>query len=113
MEQPLCALKPRAVFLGREPGTEASPVAAVPARNPDMKGLPAAWIGVGSIDLFVDEDIEYARRLVDAGVPTELLVIPGGYHGFDQIAGDTKIAQGFNQSRVDALKRAFANALTA
>lgn len=100
-------------FLAREPGTDASPVAAVPARNPNVRGLPATWIGVGSIDLFVDEDIEYARRLVDAGVPTELLVIPGGYHGFDQIAGDTKISQAFNQSRVDALKRAFANALTA
>ena len=100
-------------FLGREPGTNASPVAAVPARTPNLKGLPAAWIGVGSIDLFVDEDIEYARRLIDAGSPTELLVIPGGYHGFDMIAGDTKLAQGFTQSRVNALKRAFANALTA
>ena len=98
-------------FLGREPGTNASPSAAVPARNPDLKGLPAAWIGVGSIDLFVDEDIEYARRLVDTGVPTELLVVPGGYHGFDQIAGDTKLAQGFTESRANALKRAFANAL--
>ena len=42
-----------------------------------------AFIGVGSIDLFVDEDVEYARRLLDAGVGCELVVIPGGFHGFD------------------------------
>jgi acetyl esterase/lipase len=83
------------------------PVAAVPSRNPNLAGLPPAWIGVGGIDLFVDEDIEYARRLVDAAVPTELLVVPGAFHGFDGIAADSKVAKRFSESRVNALRRAF------
>src|SRR6266542_6214108 len=53
------------------------PAGAVPARVASVAGLPPAWIGVGSIDLFVEEDMEYARRLVHAGVATELLVVRG------------------------------------
>ena len=48
-----------------------------------MKGLPPTWIGVGALDLFVQEDMEFARRLMEAEVPTELHVVPGAYHGFD------------------------------
>jgi acetyl esterase/lipase len=94
-------------FLGQAPGAASVPVAAVPSRNPNLAGLAPAWIGVGGIDLFVDEDIEYARRLVDAAVPTELLVVPGAFHGFDGIAADSKVAKRFSESRVNALRRAF------
>jgi len=95
-------------FLGVQPGSADVPVAAVPARQTDLAGLPPAWIGVGGVDLFVNEDIEYARRLTLANVPTELLVIPGGFHGFDRMAGETTLARTFNQSKLDALRRAFA-----
>jgi len=94
-------------FLGQEPGTDSVPAAAVPARREDLSGLPPAFIGVGAIDLFVDENIEYARRLIDAGVPTELLVVPGAFHGFDAIGADTVIGQRFNQAKIAALRRAF------
>lgn len=94
-------------FLGMEPGGPDVPAAAVPARQENLAGLPPAWIGVGSIDLFVNEDIEYARRLTQANVPTELLVIPGAFHGFDRMASETKLAQTFNQSKLEALRRAF------
>ncbi|GGC14780.1 hypothetical protein GCM10011494_37010 [Novosphingobium endophyticum] len=93
-------------FLGQQPGGPNVPAAAVPARTVDLSGLPPAFIGVGSIDLFVDEDIEYARRLIDAGVATELLVVPGAFHGFDSVA-DSSLAIQFNAAKRNALRRAF------
>lgn len=50
-------------FLGQQPGTDTVPAAAVPVHRHDLAGLPPAFIGVGSIDLFVDENTEYARRI--------------------------------------------------
>lgn len=96
-------------FLGIEPGSAAVPAEAAPARLVDLRGLPPAWIGVGSVDLFASEDIDYARRLIEADVPTELLVVPGGFHGFDRVATETAAAQVFTRSKLDALRRAFAN----
>ncbi len=94
-------------FLGQLPGTDRVPAAAVPARVIDVKGLPPAWIGVGSIDLFVDEDVTYARRLFDAGIPTELTVVPGAFHGFDIMAPQTTVVKRFAESRLAALRQAF------
>lgn len=70
-------------FLGAEPGGEDISRYAAAARAPDLRGLPPAWIGVGTLDLFVDENLEYARRLIRAGVPVELTIYPGGFHGFN------------------------------
>ena len=96
-------------FLGMAPGSPQVPVAVVPSRLSDLAGLPAAWIGVGAVDLFAAEDIDYARRLVLADVPTELLVTPGAFHGFDRVAPDTALAEAFTASKLAALRRAFAN----
>jgi acetyl esterase/lipase len=57
------------------------------------------------MDLFHDEDIEYARRLQEAGVPCELRVVEGGYHGFDM--GSAAVVQDFHRSQIDALRSAF------
>ncbi|HKR92833.1 alpha/beta hydrolase [Novosphingobium sp.] len=95
-------------FLGQEPGGRRVPFAAVPARVANLAGLPPAFIGVGSIDLFHDEDVEYARRLNDAAVPTELLVVPGAFHGFDGIAAadpNARVARWFTAVKKDALRR--------
>ncbi|NMN05436.1 MULTISPECIES: alpha/beta hydrolase [unclassified Novosphingobium] len=97
-----------ASFLGVTPGSRAVPAAGVPARLADPRGLAPAFVAVGGIDLFVDEDITYARRLTDAGVPTELLVIPGAYHGFDRVVPDAGPSRRLIQARFDALRRAFA-----
>jgi len=94
-------------FLGRPPGGDLAPAGAVPARE-DVAGLPPTWIGVGSIDLFVQENVAYAMRLIEAGVPTELLVVPGGYHGFDGVAPDSAAARAFTASWRAALTRALA-----
>jgi acetyl esterase/lipase len=95
-------------FLGQEPGTDSVPVRAVPARTENLKDLPPTFIAVGGLDLFAGENIEYARRLNEAGVPTELLVIPGAFHGFDQIAPDAPQSKQFTNGKVEALRRAFA-----
>lgn len=92
-------------FLGRKPGGKSVPAAAVPARTVNLAGLPPAFIGVGSIDLFHDEDVQYARRLNDAGVPSELIVIPGAFHGFDILPPPTRVATWFNAAKVEALRR--------
>lgn len=94
-------------FLGVEPGSHNVPTAAVPSRLTDFRGLAPAWIGVGGVDLFAAEDMDYARRLTLANVPTELLVIPGAFHGFDRAAADTLPAKRFTKAKLKALRRAF------
>jgi acetyl esterase len=54
---------------------------AAPARAGDLAGLPPTYIGVCSADPLRDEGIEYARRLADQGVRTELRMYPGLFHG--------------------------------
>jgi acetyl esterase/lipase len=98
-------------LLGMEPGGRSVPAAAVPARRTDLAGLPPTFIGVGGIDLFANEDIEFSRRLLASGVPTELMVVPGAFHGFDAVAADTALAKRFNAAKIDALHRAFSNPL--
>lgn len=90
-------------LLGGQPPTAYS----VPARAEDLTGLPPTWIGVGSFDLFHDEDVEYARRLKEAGVPVKLDVIPGAFHGFDAVARKSSLARAFFQMQVDALRSQF------
>ncbi|SFS20410.1 Acetyl esterase/lipase [Granulicella pectinivorans] len=96
-----------AALLGSPAGSEKLPYGAVPARVEDLRGLPPAFIGVGAIDLFVDEDVDYARRLIDAAVPTELLVVPGAYHAFDLSVPDAQVSRSFRTSITAALRRAF------
>ncbi|MDQ1066521.1 alpha/beta hydrolase [Streptomyces canus] len=85
-------------------GPDVSPYAAA-ARREDLTGLPPAWIGVGTLDLFHDEDVEYARRLDDSGVPCELHVVPGAFHGFDAVFPDVEVSQDFWRQQVKALAR--------
>jgi acetyl esterase/lipase len=92
-------------LLGVPAGSAAVPRGAVPARVQDLRGLPRAFIAVGSIDLFVEEDIAYSQRLIQAGVPTELFIAPGGYHGFDIIVPEATISKTFKAAWNDALRR--------
>ena len=92
-------------FLGMAPGGASVPPRAVPARAASLAGLPPAWIGVGSIDLFADEDLAYARRLADAGVPVELNLVPGAYHGFDGGPASIPLIGNFRFARLTALRR--------
>lgn len=84
---------------------DADPNVAAPARHQDLSGLPPAWIGVGTLDLFHDEDLAYAQRLRAAGVPCELEVVPGAFHGFDGIAAKAVVSQDFFASQVAWLRQ--------
>lgn len=95
-------------LLGVSAGSSRIKADAVPARVANVAGLPPAWIGVGAIDLFVEENMEYARRLVHAGVPTELRVASGAFHGFDILAPETQVSRQFTASWKSALSKAFA-----
>jgi acetyl esterase/lipase len=94
-------------LLGHAPGMDGVSPYAAPARALDLSGLPPTYLSTGALDLFVDENIEFARRLMSAGVPVELHVYAGAVHGFDLVPL-TKIAL---QARRDSLA-ALARALT-
>ncbi|WP_433378028.1 alpha/beta hydrolase [Streptosporangium sp. CA-115845] len=86
-------------------GKEADRYAA-PARAEDLTGLPPAFIDVGTVDLFRDEDIAFAQRLMQAGVPTELRVNPGSYHASETFASEAALSKRIWAGRIDALRRA-------
>ncbi len=81
---------------------------AAPARAEDLTGLPPTYIDVGTVDLFRDEDIAFATRLMQAGVPTELHVNPGAYHAAEVFAPDATLSQRIWARRIEALRRALA-----
>ena len=79
---------------------------AAPARAIDLSGLPPTFIDVGELDLFRDEDIEFAKRLLQAGVTTELHVYPGAYHASESFAPEAELSKQIWTKRIEALKRA-------
>jgi acetyl esterase/lipase len=95
-------------LLGIPAGSSSVPAGSVPARVKDLSGLPPTFIGVGSIDLLCEEDIEYAKRLALSGVRTELLVVPGAYHGFDVVARDARLSVQFREAWQSAIRRGLA-----
>ncbi|WP_374652194.1 alpha/beta hydrolase [Rhizorhabdus sp.] len=91
-------------LLGREPGgDDVSPYAA-PARATDLTGLPPAFIYTGALDLFLEEDLDYARRLARAGVPVEFHLFPGAFHGFE-MAAESHLAKEASRLSLSALRR--------
>jgi acetyl esterase/lipase len=93
-----------AAYLSGIDGREV-PAYAAPARATDVAGLPPTWLATGELDLFRDEDIAYASRLLTAGVPTELHVYPGAVHGFDLFAPDAAVTRRYRRDRDEALDR--------
>jgi acetyl esterase/lipase len=96
-------------YLGHRPGAADPRRYAVAARREDLSGLPPAWIGVGDLDLFLEEDLEYARRLEKAGVPVEVVVEPGMYHAAElELHASVPSMRAFRQAVVDAVGRGLA-----
>ncbi|MBO1753471.1 alpha/beta hydrolase [Actinotalea sp. BY-33] len=91
-------------LLGESAGGPDVPVTAAPARLEDATGLPPAYVEVGQLDLFRDEDIAYATTLSRAGVPVELHVHPGAPHEFDAIAFESDVARRAVADRVRVLR---------
>jgi acetyl esterase/lipase len=92
-------------YLGQACGSENIPPYAVPARREDLTGFPPTWIGVGTLDLFYDEDVAYAQKLQRFGVECEQFIIPGAFHVFDQFDHDLPVVQGFQQAQIAALRK--------
>lgn len=93
-------------YLRRGPLADEPRPYAVPSRRRDLSGLAPAWIGVGSLDLFFEEDVEYAERLMEAGVPCELVTVPGMYHSADRLVPQARASKAFTASFTTALARA-------
>lgn len=81
-------------YLGHEPGDEAKPY-SVPGRRENLEGLPTTWIGIGTADLFLDEDRDYAKKLEAAGVNVTYVEVAGAIHGFD--GANTQMGMDFIQ----------------
>ena len=90
-------------LLGKSPGSEDISPYASPARATDLSGLPPAYLEVGTLDLFFEEDLDYVRRLVRAGVPAELHVLPGAFHGYPK--AELSAAARGHRAAVDAALR--------
>lgn len=80
-------------YLGALYGRDDVPPTAAPARATDLTGLPPAFVSVGAVDGFRDEDVDYAIRLNEAGVPAELHVYAGACHGFTVLAREAALTK--------------------
>lgn len=79
---------------------------AAPARATDLTGLPPMFLDVGTVDLFRDEVITFAQRLMQAQVPCELQVHPGSFHASESVAPDAALSHRIQAARMAALRRA-------
>jgi triacylglycerol lipase len=91
-------------LLGHAPGgADVSPYAA-PARATDLSGLPPTFLYAGALDLFLEENLDYARRLARAGVPIEFHLFPGAFHAFE-LQADAYVSRQARQLSQSALRR--------
>ena len=93
-------------YLSGRAGADDIDVYAAPARATELSGLPPAIVTVGDLDLFLDEDISYAQKLLAAGVPTELHVYPGAFHASDAMVPHSDASQRWRRDELAALTRA-------
>lgn len=92
-------------YLHQSPGLDVVPAYSVAARREDLSGLPPAWIGVGTEDLFFAENLAYAKRLRACGVGCDLVTVPGGFHGFDGAGPQIPVSQAFRRAQIMAFKK--------
>lgn len=91
-------------LLGQDPGSEGISAYAAPARAANLDGLPATFMAIGALDPFIDENLDFAGRLIRAGVPTELHVYPGSPHAFDRQEG-ASVTKALRRDRAAFLSR--------
>ncbi|KAF5650785.1 lipase esterase [Fusarium tjaetaba] len=95
-----------AALLGDEAGKpEAVSISyySAPARAPSLAGLPPIFIDVRCLDIFLQENIKYAIRLLAENIPTELHVYPGLPHGFELIAPNITATKKAEENRYRAI----------
>jgi acetyl esterase/lipase len=91
-------------YLGGRPAT----AYASPSSARSLADLPRAYVSCAEVDPLRDEGMDYARRLIAGGVPTELHVVPGACHGFDTLAPRYPPSFRAVEQQSDALAQAFA-----
>ncbi len=92
-----------ASYLGDAGTHDASPYAA-PTRAENLGGLPPVFLAAGALDPVIEENLEFAQRLIREGVATTLHVFSGAPHGFDRLETAQVTAQ-LRSLRNDHLKR--------
>jgi acetyl esterase/lipase len=70
-----------------------------------LSNLPPAWIGVGTLDLFYEEDRAYAQRLRESGVDVQWHEVPLMYHGTDVLCPEAPAMRDFREDMESALAR--------
>ena len=93
-------------YLGNSFGTDQVSAYAAPARRTEFKGLPKAWIGVGDVELFFDENKAYAGKLGATGVACQLDIVAGAPHAFEGLAPDSELAKDYLAKAKSWLKAA-------
>jgi acetyl esterase/lipase len=93
--------------LSDKTGSESTSPYLAPARETDLRGLPPAYIDVGSAEVFRDENVLYAMKLWECGVQTELHVWPGGYHAFDMLVPTSDLARKAISTRSEWVNKVF------
>jgi acetyl esterase/lipase len=93
-------------FAGESVPAESVPAEAVPARAAELSGVASALITCSELDPLRDEAVDYALRLMWAGVATELHVFPGTCHGFDSLIPEWATSQQLFDLQGAALRRA-------
>jgi acetyl esterase len=83
---------------------------ASPARTSDLSGLPVTYIVVAEEDPLRDEALEFARRLLNAGVPLDLRLFAGTYHGFDVVAPEARLSTMALDDQRDFVRRVLGTA---
>ena len=91
-------------LLGARAGGDEVPAYAAPARSQDLSGLPPTYVDVGTLDIFWDEDVEYARRIAATGTPVELHVHPGVPHGAEVVAPEAGVSRRIRADRIRVLR---------
>lgn len=92
-------------YLGGVAGVSSIPDGAVPARRDDLSGLPPTWIGIGDIDLFYNESIEYAKRLENDGVTVEFDSVPQAPHTFENFADGTSLVDQYFERHFASVRK--------
>jgi len=80
-------------ILGSRRGTSNVPPTAAPARMTSAVGLPPLYLEVGELDIFRDEDLQYAAKFGKAGISAEIHVHPGCPHGFEVFAQNSAVTK--------------------
>ena len=91
-------------LLGDKLGSDDVSPYASPSHVKSVEGLPSTYIDVGGLDLFRDENIEYARRLAAASIEVEFHLYPGVPHAFEIMAPEVSVTRQALANRIKALK---------